>query len=198
MRRWIAACAALLLAGCVTPPEEVSTKPAPGVTRPSEPLPGEAPDRVTRIEPAPEPVPEPPARAGFDDVERLLVYFEYARKLPPADLSREGENARSAYNRTRSDFDRMRLAMLLSIPNTPIADEQRAYDLLDPMVKTPASPLHGLALLMSTHLQERRRLESGLQQLQQNVQGLQNKLDALMSLERTLIDRDKGAPPRKR
>lgn len=198
MRRWIAGCVALLLAGCVTPPEETSTKPAPGATRPSEPAPDEAPDRVTRIEPAPEPIPEPPARARFDDMERLLVYFEYARKLPPADLSREGENARSAYNRTRSDFDRMRLAMLLSIPNTPIADEQRAYDLLDPMVKTPTSPLHGLALLMSTHLQERRRLESGLQQLQQNVQGLQNKLDALMSLERTLIDRDKGAPPRKR
>ncbi|MNC98647.1 hypothetical protein D3C83_166750 [compost metagenome] len=58
--------------------------------------------------------------------------------------------------------------------------------------------MRGLALVMSAHLQERRRLESGMQNLQQNVQGLQQKLDALMSLERSLIDREQGTPARKR
>ena len=198
MRRWSMAGIALIIAGCVTPPPEEPPAPV-SVAKPETAPPAEAPDTEARAQPAIiAPPVEPPPRPRADDVERLLVYFEHVRKLPAPELGRENEIARAAFNRTRSEFDRVRLAMLLSVPNTAIADEQRAYDLLDPVVKNPTSPLHGLALLMTTNLQERRRLESNMQQLQQNVQGLQNKLDALMSLERTLIDRDKSPPQRKR
>ncbi|HET9662943.1 MAG TPA: hypothetical protein VFP00_01850, partial [Burkholderiales bacterium] len=168
--------------------------PAP----PAEP-PGEVPDAVTRIEPQVVlPPPEPPRRVRSEDVERLLSYFEHIRKLPPGDFAREADSARAAFGRTRSDFDRARYAMLLSVPNTSLNDDQRAFDLLEPLVKNPASALHGLALLVSAHVQERRRLESGMQNLQQNVQGLQQKLDALMSLERSLMNREQPPPPRKR
>jgi hypothetical protein len=139
-----------------------------------------------------------PARLPPGDVERLLSYFEQIRKLPAAELGRENDSARAAFTRTRSDFDRMRLAIVLSIPNTALSDDQRAVDLLDPLVKSQNSSLRGLAFLVSAHLQERRRLESGMQSLQQNMQGLQQKLDALMSLERSLIDREQAAPARKR
>lgn len=195
MRRWTLV-ALILVAGCATQPQEEVAEPRvaePGATLVAPP------DVEARAQPAiiAPPVAAPPSTRA-DDIERLLVYFEHIRKLPAAELARENESARASFTRSRSDFDRLRLAMLLSVPNTAIADEQRAYELLDPVVKNPASPLHGLALLMSTHLQERRRLEGSNRELQQNVQGLQNKLDALMSLERTLIDRDKSTPPRKR
>lgn len=202
-RAWTAAVIGLTLASCVgLPPEpEATSAPSPPAEKPSEPpassevseanAPVERDIVVLRAEP------QPNAR-GSEDVDRLLSYFEQIRKLPAAELSRENETARTAFSRTRSDFDRVRLAMVLSVPNTAVSDDQRAADLLDPVVKNPNSSLHGLALLMNTHLQERRRLESGMQHLQQNVQGLQQKLDALMSLERTLIDREQATPPRKR
>jgi hypothetical protein len=193
-RRLLAALA-LLVAGCVTPPPEpeapeVSPQPAETVKEAPEPD-----ARAAVIAPQPG---ETPRRVRNDEVERLLAYFENVRKLPPADLAREGESARAAFNRTRSDFDRARLALLLSIPNTALNDDQRAFDMLDPLVKNPSSNLHALAILVSAHVQERRRLESSMQNLQHNVQGLQQKLDALMSLERSLIDREQPIPPRKR
>ena len=189
--------AALVLGGCVTPPPASEAPASPAAApAPSNETPAEPPEAVARIEPqivAPAP---PPVRS--DDVDRLLSYFEHVRKLPAGEFLRESDSARNAFNRTRSDFERARYAMLLSVPNTPVNDDPRALDLLDPLVKNPASNLHGLALLVSAHVQERRRLESGMQNLQQNVQGLQQKLDALMSLERSLMNREQPPPPRKR
>lgn len=190
--------AALSLAGCAAmqaPPET----PAPVVT-PEPSAPAEEPaEREARVAPAivlpPVGVPTP---SPVNELERLLAYFELVRKLPVGEIGREHEGLRAAFARTRSDFDRMRLAMLLSIPNTPVSDDQRASDMLDPVLKNPHSALRGLASMMAAHLQERRRLESGMHGLQQNVQGLQQKLDALMSLERSLIDREQGGAARKR
>ena len=182
--------AALLLAGCVTPPEsEAPASAQPGETQ------AEPPQAIARVEPS---IVPPHAPARNDDVDRLLSYFEHSRKLPGGEIARESDSARNAFNRTRSDFDRARYAMLLSVPNTPVNDDARALELLEPLVKNPGSNLHGLALLVAAHVQERRRLESGMQNLQQNVQGLQQKLDALMSLERSLINREQPPPPRKR
>jgi hypothetical protein len=187
---------ALLVSGCaMAPADPEASKPAAETPAPPGEASSEAPEAVARIEPQ---VPEPPPRARSDDVERLLSYFEHIRKLPPGDFAREADNARAAFNRSRSDFDRARYAMLLSVPSTPLNDDQRAVELLDPLVKSASSPLHGLASLVSAHVHERRRLESGMHSLQQNVQGLQQKLDALMSLERSLMNREQPIPPRKR
>ena len=186
----------LAVAGCVTPPPEPEQTPPP---KPGEPsASAESPEREARVEPESAPSREAAARLRSEDLERLLSYFEHVRKLPAVELVRESESARGAFTRSRADFDRMRLAILLSIPNTALNDDQRAADLLDPLVKNQSASLHGLALIMSAHLQERRRLETGMQGLQQNVQGLQQKLDALMSLERSLIDREQSTPARKR
>lgn len=198
--RALLAALVLLVSGCVTGPTDTEApKSAAEMPAAAGEASSEAPGAVARIEPQVVlPPVEPSPRARSDDVERLLAYFEHIRKLSPGDFSREGDNARAAFNRSRSDFDRARYAMLLSVPNTPLTDDQRAFELLDPLVKNPASTLHGLALLVSAHVQERRRLESGMHNLQQNVQGLQQKLDALMSLERSLMDREQPTPPRKR
>lgn len=187
---------ALVLAGCAA----LRDMEAERAVKPEETAPpGEAADQQARLEPeAPPSRVEVPAPLLAGDLERLLVYFEQVKKLPTVELGREHDSARAAFTRTRSDFDRMRLAMVVSIPNTALSDDQRAVELLEPVVKNQNSSLRGLASLMSAHLQERRRLESGMHSLQQNVQGLQQKLDALMSLERSLIDREQSSPARKR
>lgn len=132
--------------------------------------------------------PVPWAQAGgrqpASDVDSLVMYYEHIRKLPAGELGREHETARQAYNRDRNAFNRVRLAMMLSLPNAPFNDDGRAIDLLDPVVRDENGKLHALALMLTSHLQEQRRLNA-------SVHGLQQKLDALRSLERSLIERNR-------
>lgn len=118
------------------------------------------------------------------DAESLLLYFQHIRKLGGPELGREHESARQAYTRSRSDFNRVRYAMVLSLPGAPFADEARALEMLEPVSRSPDGRLGGLAALLASQLQERKRLDAG-------AQGLQQKLDALRSLERSLIERSR-------
>lgn len=127
-----------------------------------------------------------------DDLERLLTYFARARKLPAGEQGKEHESARQAYARSQSDYNRVRLAMLLSLPGTAFNDEARALELIDPLARNQRTTLHTLAVLLGSYIQEQKRLNGSVQALQQNLQGLQNKLDALKSLDRSLIEREQS------
>jgi hypothetical protein len=81
--------------------------------------------------------------------------------------------------------------MLLTLPGAAAGDDARALELLEPVTRSADSGLRGLALLMTAFLQEQRRLEAG-------AQGLQQKLDALLSLERSMTGREGGAAVRKK
>lgn len=132
--------------------------------------------------------PAPWVQAGApqpaSDTESLLLYFQHLRKLPGAELGREHETARQAYTRARTDFNRVRLAMVLSLPNSAFTDDGRALELLEPVAKNPGTRLQGLAQVLSSNLQEQKKLNA-------SVQGLQQKLDALKSLERSMIERNR-------
>jgi hypothetical protein len=132
--------------------------------------------------------PAPWVQAGMpqpaSDAESLLLYFQHIRKLSGADLSREHDTARQAYARARTDFNRVRLAMVLSLPGTAFNDDVRALDLCDTVAKHEGGRLQGLALLLGSHLQEQKRLTA-------SAQGLQQKLDALKLLERSMIERSR-------
>jgi hypothetical protein len=132
--------------------------------------------------------PAPWVQAGgpqpASDVDSLVLYYQHIRKLPAGDAGREYEAARQTYNRERSAFNRVRLAMMLSLPNMPFNDDGRAIDVLEPVVRDSNGRLHALALMLSSHLQEQKRLNA-------SVHGLQQKLDALRSLERSLIERSR-------
>lgn len=142
------------------------------------------------IEPGPPPAVVEEARP--DDVERLLTGFARIRKLPAGEQAKEHDSARQAYARAQSDYNRMRLAMLLSLPGAAFNDEARALELIDPLTRNPRSSLHALAVLLGAYIQEQKRLNGNVQALQQNLQGLQHKLDALKSLDRSLIEREQG------
>jgi len=132
--------------------------------------------------------PAPWVQAGTpqpaSDAESLLLYFRHVRKLSGADVSREHEAARQAYARARTDFNRVRLAMVLSLPGTAFYDDARALELCDTVAKHEGGRLQGLAALLGAHLQEQKRLTA-------SAQGLQQKLDALKSLERSMIERSR-------
>ena len=139
--------------------------------------------------------PAPWVQAGApqpaSDTESLLSYYQHLRRLPGAELGREHETARLAYTRARTDFNRVRFAMVLSQPNAAFADDGRALELLDPVAKNRDARLQGLAQLLSSNLQEQKRLNEEQKRLNASVQGLQQKLDALKSLERNMIERNR-------
>lgn len=167
-------CAAL--AGCgILPGLENQEQPAPEQSAEQS-----ASDQVASVSPASRPRPD--TRRPATEIDDLLAYFQHVRKMPVAELGREHDAVRQAFLYSRSDFDRVRLAMLLSLPGTPVSDEPRALELLDPVVKNPGGKFGGLAVLLASNLQERKRLDA-------NAQGLQQKLDALMLLERNMIER---------
>jgi hypothetical protein len=130
---------------------------------------------------APAPRPSRPPRQ-VSDAETLISYFAQLRKLPGPELAREHDAARQAYGLAPSDYNRMRLAMTITLPNSPFFDEPHALDLLEPLARNAEAQLSGLAFLLVSQIQERRRLDA-------NAQALQQKLDALKSLERSLIER---------
>ena len=131
--------------------------------------------------------------AAVEDVRRdttetgkTLAYYARARKLSGPELAREQESARRALAKSRTDGNRVRYALVLAMPGATAQDEERAMELLEPVSRNGDSELHGLALLVKAFLQEQRRLDT-------NAQNLQQKLDALLTLERNMTGRDSGA-----
>lgn len=122
-----------------------------------------------------------------DDATRALAYYAQVRQLSGPDLVREHESAKRALAKSRSDTNRLRYALLQTLPGAPAGEDPR--ELLEPVARNSDSALRGLAALMMTFLQEQRRLET-------SAQGLQQKLDALLTLERNMT-RD-GSGTRKR
>jgi hypothetical protein len=204
LARGLLAAMMAIAAGCVAVPEPESTVPAdaepPRVTK-SAPVVVAKPAAEVPAVPTPEAMPA----VRTSEVETLIADFQRLRRLPAAELAREQDTARQVFNQLRTDASRVRLAMAMAVPGSPPGEDLKALELLDPLVKNPGTPLHGLAFMIATYIQDQRRLASQLQSsqqnvhgLQQNVQALQQKLDALMSLERSLTERGEPGAPRRR
>jgi len=133
-------------------------------------------------EPPVAPVVERPA----SDSEKLLMYFGHVRKLSAAGLAKEYETVRQHRAQTTSDSNRVRYAIVLSVPGSAFRDDARALEALEPLLRKPDAALHSLAFMVSTQIEEQRR-----------AQGLYQKLEALKSLEKSLIERDPGAIKRR-
>lgn len=142
------------------------------------------------VEPAVQVTPVKEIRSEVTDTAKALVYYMQMRQLSGADLVREQDAARRELSRVRSDVNRVRYALLLTLPGNQNGEEVRALELLEPVTRSSDSELRGLALLMTAFLQEQRRIETG-------AQGLQQKLDALLKLERNMTGREGGGARRK-
>lgn len=118
-------------------------------------------------------------RSDTTEAAKALAYYAQVRQLAGPELAREQEAVRRALARARTDANRVRYALLLTLPGASATEEPRALELLEPVARSSDSALRGLAILMTAFLQEQRRLET-------SAQGLQQKLDALLTLERNM------------
>lgn len=145
-------------------------------------------------EPAPLPTAEPPPqpsppRADFSqesaEVAALLAYYQELLAMQPDELRREFQAVSQSYARDRGELGRLRLALLMCVPMAPWRDDAKLLVLLEgaPIRGTPPeSPRRQFNLLLQKLVAERQREQRRADELQQ-------KLDALLSIERSLRKR---------
>lgn len=123
----------------------------------------------------------------------LLDAYQRWQTLPEEGLARELGAAGAAYTQEPSDVTRLRLALLLSMPNSAVHNDARALSLLGTVLASaasPARPLRELALLLQTQIVE--RLHAVNDEVKRS-EDLAQKLDALRKLEQSLGERDQKA-----
>lgn len=169
----LAGAIALELAGCGS---RVRTPSIPPPTAPAAVT--QVPAEVAELEVTPPRPPLPRPAVVVSDSEMLLVYLDQVRKMSAGELAKESDQVRRQYAKTRTDVTRMRYAILVSASNSQPGDDVRTAELLDPVLKGADTGLRALAYLLSVQFQEQRR-----------AYALQQKLDALMSLDKTMIER---------
>ena len=137
-------------------------------------------------------------------VELLLAYYDWIAKLSNAEVAKEQLSAQQLFNRTKTDYSRVRLALVLSAPNNAARDGQRALALLEPLLRGgigDATPMRNFALvlrhLIAGDLRTVERLQSTIEKLkedlrdqQKQAQILQQKLDTLKALEKSTPKRN--------
>ncbi len=134
-----------------------------------------------------------------NELESMLQYYARIRQFSGAALRKEQEAQRLAFAKEKSDLVRIQFAIALSVPNNIDADDVRMVALLDPLIKdagTERVSLRNLALLLSTLVGDNRKLNDSLLLLKQKLRdqqketrALEQKLEALKSLEKTPVSR---------
>jgi len=189
-----------LLAACAAPPPAPAPALAPAAAAPvvqikPDPLPVTPVPvpQVVIVQSPPQPTPQqpplpaaPPVNEEEQQALALLVDLQRYAVEAGEDLRRELAAANLALTRSRSDANRMRLAMLLTLPTAGPPDDARALSLLEPIVGRSgnASPMKQIASLLYAQITERAR---SVREEQRKPAVAQEKLDALRAVERSLL-----------
>jgi hypothetical protein len=158
----------------------------------------EPPPPDVKSEPLPPP-PPPEPEPQYSQLARLLIESESVRKMSPVEAAKELDQARQAFNRSRTEYNRLHYAMLSLLPSAGGPDEAKAAALLEPMLKEKGGSGNGLrafAGFLYSRIAENRKLEERMLEEQRRADSLQEKLDALKEVEKSLIDREQSAPRR--
>jgi hypothetical protein len=147
-------------------------------------------------QPAPEPpggtaepvAPVPAPQVTEEDQQALALLADLQRYSGESAeyLRRDLAAANQAVARVRSDANRVRLAVLLTLPAAGPPDDARALTLLDQVAgKTPGtSPLKQIAAILYAQINERAR---GVTEERRKTAAAQEKLDQLRAVERSLL-----------
>jgi hypothetical protein len=157
---------------------------------PPPPVPATAPAVASPLavtEPLTEPASTGTATEPTDEQQLASVLSDLQRYggMNPDEIRREQNSVSQVLSRQRTDFNRIRLAILYTLSKTP-QDDQRAVQLLDAVVKSnPGSPAaKQLAAIVQVQVTERMR---AVKDEQQKADAAVKKLEALRNMERDLL-----------
>lgn len=160
--------------------------------------------QVAEMPPAPAIVYVPTVEPVDTAARHLLAYQETLAKLNPADLTRELGRLGDGASSVQATMD-LALALGYTRANGDLA---KAQSLLDQVIGNPspeAQAWHGLARLLSSRYAEQRRAEEQTERVNQQLRDTQKdnqrkldqlneKLEALKSIERSLNSRNTPGP----
>jgi hypothetical protein len=178
--------AATLVAACTTAGVE---KPPPAIEPEHVPA---APAAVTEPAPPVEVVPPPPVAAPEPPAAlRALRFYTALKERPAREQRQEQERLRKSFAASRSDYDRIRLALAFSVPGSSPTEESQALELLEPLVRDLRNNYHELAVLVAALLAEQHRRG-------EQAASLQQKLERIKALEKEMQERSsaRGSRPR--
>lgn len=129
--------------------------------------------------------------------DEALRYYAYLRGLSAAELAREHEAVRQAFNKSHGDFARIQYALILSLPNSRFHDTPHAIKLLEGW--QDESNLRRFGHFLVIQLAEQKRadetadaLRAKLKDEQKRADEAENKLNALKSIEKSLMKRGRA------
>jgi hypothetical protein len=142
-----------------------------------------------------EPPPSSPAPVNEEEQQTIALLVDLQRFTGESndELRRDLAAAIQALNRARTEPNRIRAAMLLTLPGAGPPDDARAIALLESVSgKTPsASPIKQLAAVLLAQIAERMR---GMSEERKKSAAAQEKLDQLRAVERSLLlERNRNA-----
>ena len=144
------------------------------------------------------------------DTTILMNYAQRIRTLNAEELNLEFNTMSQTFARKKSDLNRMRLAILFSIPYATFRDDAAALNLLDEYLANSSvedkSMLKNYAKSLFANIVEQKKQDERIQKLLQKVKDeqkradalqqkneeLQQKLNAIKSIEKNMIERDSG------
>lgn len=124
----------------------------------------------------------------------LLAYYQQVQRMSAAELVKERSHLASL---VATPAIQMRQAMVLGQPRFPI-DLGRALGLLDVVLKLTnpsAVDLHPLARLLAEQYSERLKLEMQLDKVNQQLKDSQRRADELQEKLNALADIERSLPP---
>ena len=152
--------------------------------------------------------------AEAEEVRALLAYYQRMLGVSADDLRKEFTAVNQVFNRDKTESERLKLTLLLSIPNAPFRDDARLMMLLETSPvrnEVPESPRRQLLTLLTRLSAERLRLlslardeqkkldaqvkeeqrrseeqQKRAEEEQKRADDLQQKLDKLLAIEREL------------
>ena len=187
--------AALLLTACALPNTVSSLPPSQAApSRPAQAALAAAPASAPAASPAAAPQPAGPA------LETVLGYAERVRSLPAAEL---GQEVQRLGDHDYTPLQATQLALALAQSRTP-ANTARAQAMLQ-RVQADASPeaqgLQPLARLLAAQIADQRRAEEAaerqaqqLREAQRRIDQLNERLEALRAIERSLPGPNRREP----
>lgn len=176
---------------CALPVRSETAQPTPSITIAQSGGPVLAPATPQPVVPGqatPAPSEPTPSPVNEDEQQTISLLVELQRFTGESneDLRRELASAIQALNRSRTEPNRIRVAMLLTLPGAGPPDDARAIALLESVSgKTPgASPMKQLAAVLLAQISERMR---GVGEERKKSAAAQEKLDQLRAVERSLL-----------
>lgn len=134
---------------------------------------------------------------AISSLDALMRDYDRQSHLSGTELLAEYQTASLDFSRTKSDPDRIRLAILLALPNTSFHDVQAALKLLNdgPVQDSSLRSFAGLVGVFLKQQQQSERTAHDIAQMlkeeKKHSASLQGKINAITNMEKSLILRDR-------